>query len=339
MSSVGPGSRIIPAPGGAYFLTSSLARVDAMTHAVTSLLPNTPSGGAAVAFLGSEIIAEPTFSPPETGGPATTEFQGGMIERLTGTATDTSLAKVSGYFGGLASANGSIYVSKEGLLIRVDLATGHTSTITLTGVGAGSGYNRMVGEPSGTLLGLTNGGLVRIDPASGAVTVIGPFSQPSDIALVASNPGHALVGDQLNGKLLRVSTTDGSYSVLVSSFPGNSGSSLGAIAVEPGDQKALVSGGAGIYEVDLASGNTRVAYRGRGGSRMAVSSDGSFALIMDGGFVLLDLKSWIRTRFSLAIQADGLLLESGDKSFLTTKTLPGPVSGAAQSSVDRVQFR
>jgi hypothetical protein len=269
----------------------------------------------------------------------TTLPQAGMIERLTNTATDTSVAKLSGYAGGIASANGSVYVSKDGALIRVDVSTGHTSTITLSGLGSGSRFLRMIAEPSGTLLAIPNGGLVRIDPASGAVTVVGQLGQLSDLAIAASDPGHVLVGDQGHGKLLRVSTMDGSYSELVSSFPGNSGTSLGAIAIEPGDQKALVSGGGGIYEVDLASGTTRVAYRGRGGSRISIASDGSFALLFDGGVVVLDLKSWTRTRLRLGIQPDDILLESGDASFLTPTTLPGQVSGPAETSVDRVRFR
>jgi hypothetical protein len=73
---------------------------------------------------------------------------------------------------------------------------------------------------------------------------------------------------------------------------------------------------------------------------MWVASDASFALIVDGGIAILDLKTWTRTRYVLPLQngPDDVLLEPGDSSFLVT-SLDNTNGGSVLTSLDRVRFR
>jgi hypothetical protein len=346
----GPGARIIRSPDGTYFLTSRLIRIDAATRALSSILGFSPTNGSggAVAFNGTEIITEVSFanqgSPTQPSG----LHQSAFLERVVQSPVIDTLARFKDSLGAITIAGDKAYISKDGgFLNAVDIATGQTSTIALhesagpMGPPIGGRFARMLPAPDGTILALNQGSpgsLLRIDPSTGNVTTITNLNQPSDMAQQVSDPQHVLIVDSQYGKLYRVGLSDMLSSVVAGSFPGSNMYNLQSIAVEPNDQKALVSGSnTGIYEVDLTSGAVQLIYQGRGGSRLAISSDGAFVAILDNGIAVLDLQKFTRTRLPTTGGPVDIALEAGDATLLLNE-VQYSFSGHPPSLVERLHL-
>jgi hypothetical protein len=331
----GPGVRVILEPDAQRYLTSSLLEIDVATRATRALVSKVSGagGGIAVALDHGDPITEVLLADPMSG------HAGAVLERLSRSATVTPIAGFTPYVGGFAVKAGTAYVARDGALVVVDLASGRTSTLTLSMRGRPA--HLIVDGKDGSLLAIGFGetaAFSRIDPMTGTVSVITQLTQPSDLAQQSSDLDHVLVVDNLEGKLLRVGTQDGSITELTTSFGGATGSMVGltGIAIAPDGTKALLTAAAGLFEVDLGSGAARLIYPGTPGVyRIAVASDGSFAVLQDGGLVMLDLAKRTRTRIATAGGVGDLLLESGDQSLLVITSAPD----GSSNGLERLRFR
>ncbi|MCC6620011.1 MAG: Ig-like domain-containing protein [Deltaproteobacteria bacterium] len=153
---------------------------------------------------------------------------------------------------------------------------------------ATSATTALVADCGGTSCS-TSGRVVEVDLVTGNVTPLTTAGLDTPRAMVLEAAGTALVTERGAGRLLRLDPETGGLTTVASGLTRNGGGPEG-VALEPGGATALVGAGDLLLRVTLASGAvTTVASISNtccgapGVTGVAVSPDGSFALVLDQG--------------------------------------------------------
>ncbi len=272
-----------------------LLRIDADTREIQKTITSNliePNGLALEAGGGSVLVSHRS-------GLARVELDTGEVTTL---ATDLfeprDVAVEGGGTTALVTDCGLVDCGTTGRLVRVELSNGQVSDVTSPAMGLIVPDGIAI-EPGGAMALVVESGagqLLRVDLASGATGILASgfyFGGTGGEVAIESGGDTALIPDQGAGDfvLYRVDLATGRRSSLASFGPCCNGPAPMGIAIEPGDQTALVAqwGNDRIIRVDLTRPEEELAPARQSIERLfepigvAIEAGGATALVTDCG--------------------------------------------------------